>query len=112
MADDDRPKRDDPDGDPDRAAILARRQRFIAIALSGLAGAAACDGCGPKPCLNIATPDSVDPPNGDDPKDGAPHPCLSAVPEPDPVEPGDPKAKPQPCLEVARDPDADPKPQP
>lgn len=96
MADDDRSQRDDPaDDDPDRAAILGRRQRFIAIALSGLASAA-CEASRPHPCLNVVHP-------GEEGKDtdaqtqGEPHPCLSAVPEPDPEPaPEDPKAKPQP----------------
>lgn len=47
----------DDSNDPDRSAILARRQRFIALALSGLAV-----GCGddsststgsPMPCLDV-----------------------------------------------------------
>ncbi|HET6583678.1 MAG TPA: hypothetical protein VFG69_09525 [Nannocystaceae bacterium] len=82
---------DEPDVDPDRAAILARRQRFIALALSGLA-AAACDTCEPKPCLNISAPQ----PNDDDAdaKTGEPHACLAAMP------PADPKAPPHPCLDV------------
>jgi len=44
---------DDERDDPDRAAILARRQRFIAMTLSGLA--ASCGNGGkPQPCLDIA----------------------------------------------------------
>jgi hypothetical protein len=41
--------------DPDRAAILARRRRFIALAISGLA----TGGCKspPQPCLNMAMPE-------------------------------------------------------
>lgn len=48
------------DGDSDgtdRAAILARRQRFIALALSGLAAACGDDsgnGTSPMPCLDVA----------------------------------------------------------
>jgi hypothetical protein len=41
----------------DRAAILARRQRFIALALSGLAAACGDDngnGTSPMPCLDVA----------------------------------------------------------
>lgn len=41
----------------DRAAILARRQRFIALALSGLAVACGDDsgnGTSPMPCLDVA----------------------------------------------------------
>ncbi len=59
MSDADDPERLD---DPDRAAILARRQRFVTLALSGLTGAfaAGCDGGGnesrPQPCLDVAAP--------------------------------------------------------
>lgn len=52
-------------GDKDRAAILARRQRFLSLALTGLAL-----GCGeepvPQPCLS-AIPDDQRP---------VPRPCL------------------------------------
>lgn len=41
---------DDSD-DLDRSAILARRQRFIAMALSGLA--VSCGEAGPVPCLDV-----------------------------------------------------------
>ncbi|MCX4247957.1 hypothetical protein [Paraliomyxa miuraensis] len=46
---------DDRTDDPDRAAILARRQRFIALALSGLAVACGDDGPSPTPmpCLDV-----------------------------------------------------------
>jgi hypothetical protein len=61
MTDDDRSRRDDePQSEPDRAAILARRQRFIALALSSLASAAACEACTPKPCLNVVEPEPPD----------------------------------------------------
>ena len=44
--------------DPDREAILARRKRFIAIALSGLTSSCGDDGSGdsgsPMPCLDVA----------------------------------------------------------
>jgi hypothetical protein len=42
--------------DPDRAAILARRRRFIALAISGLA-TGGCRTQPPQPCLSV-------PPNG------------------------------------------------
>ncbi|MBX7082434.1 MAG: hypothetical protein K1X88_24725 [Nannocystaceae bacterium] len=96
--------------DPDRAAILARRQRFIAFALSGLASAAACkrnaqpqvclsmpqplEGGGgeapPQACLEVAAPD---PDVGGD--EGRPQPCLDITVR------DDGGAAPQPCLEVA-----------
>ncbi|MCA9637459.1 MAG: hypothetical protein KC420_15640, partial [Myxococcales bacterium] len=57
--------------DPDRAAILARRQRFIAIALSGLATGSACTK--PQPCLNVAP---TEPERGqDDAPDAPAQPC-------------------------------------
>lgn len=80
------------DDDHDRAAILARRQRFIAIALSSLA--AACTGRTgkPQPCLSPEVPDPTqgeqppeDPPATDtaegptDPTDAAPQVCLMVV---------------------------------
>ncbi len=44
--------------DPDRDAILARRKRFIAIALSGLTSSCGDDGTSdsgsPMPCLDVA----------------------------------------------------------
>lgn len=58
------PNDEDPD-DPDRAAILARRRRFIALALSGLATTTACAHAPSRPeaCLSIIPgprgPDSV-----------------------------------------------------
>ena len=47
--DDDTPRTED----PDRAAILARRQHFIAIALSGLTTACARPEASPEPCLSV-----------------------------------------------------------
>jgi hypothetical protein len=46
--------------DPDRAAILARRRRFVALAISGLA-ATSCKGYGPQACLSIEVPQEPDP---------------------------------------------------
>jgi len=126
MAKDDRdPERpsDERPADPDRAAILARRQRFIALALSGLAGAVACDRGKPFACLEIAEPPGKD--EGKDPKDptkGEPMPCLSPMPPPDEpppqpclevMPPEDTKGDPHPCLMVAKpqeDPKAEPRP--
>jgi hypothetical protein len=115
--------------DPDRAAILARRQRFIALALSGLATTTACDkpkedpstpketkapqegkddeGARPQPCLEVSVP-------GPDPIEattGRPQPCLDvAPPDPEPIDDGVP---PHACLKIARpEPEPKPKPQP
>ncbi len=86
---------DETPSDPDRAAILARRQRFIALALAGLAGATTLDGCAPKPCLDVSTPQDADP-----------QPCLSVSPDPT-----EPEPKPQPCLSPPEPkPDAQPQP--
>lgn len=123
MRDDDEGK---PSPDTDRAAILARRKQFIAIALSGLATTTACTSGGdkaqdgkstqpdktdkgepiqpttadPQPCLSVA------PPTEPEPEPIAPHPCLKiAAPEPSgetgealPDEPPPPEPKPRPCL--------------
>jgi hypothetical protein len=43
--------------DPDRAAILARRRRFIALAISGLA-VSGCKKPGPDVCLRVASPNA------------------------------------------------------
>lgn len=58
---------DDTDTDPDRAAILARRRRFIAIAISGLASTG-CKPSSPEVCLSIQSPD---PEGGADPEEEA-----------------------------------------
>jgi hypothetical protein len=117
QADTSAPARSD---DPDRAAILARRQRFIALALSGLA-TTACEkpkedpatpkdgkavqegkddkGAPPQACLKVAAPEEPI---------GKPTPCLDvSVPDPEP----EPEPKPQPCLKIAA-PDPEPKPHP
>lgn len=74
---------DERDGS-DRAAILERRQRFIALTLSGLA---ACgDGASPTPCLDVApqtessaTGDGTDGSTSTD-STGMPMPCLDVNP--------------------------------
>jgi hypothetical protein len=106
------------DEDPDRAAILARRRRFVAVALSGLAVGAGC----PQPCLSVAPPPESDRPPAPPPDDGIkpevppsepqpePTPCLKVLPpkEPEPTPclkvapPKEPEGKPKPCLRVAR----------
>ena len=93
--------------DPDRAAILARRQRFIALALTGLT-TTACDKPTTKPdaCLKVKVSDPKEPKSSGDPQ-----PCLDVAPpatstssgggssdgpDPDPAT----TAEPTPCLEV------------
>jgi hypothetical protein len=89
--------------DHDRTAILARRQRFIAIALSSLAAACANKPSQPQPCLSppmpltegeseTDTPPAEDPP-AEDPT--AEDPPVERPPAEDPTE-----APPQPCLKV------------
>lgn len=72
-----------PPDDEDRAAILARRNRFVALALVGLAGASSAAACGG------ATQDERDASGGEadanadaksdanQPFDGGPQPCLT-----------------------------------
>jgi hypothetical protein len=60
--------------DPDRAAILARRRRFIAIAISGLA-ASGCKKPGPEPCLKVAPP-SAEEGSEPEPESGATGPIV------------------------------------
>lgn len=119
-------KDDDHDGgiaksDPDRAAILARRKRFIAMALTGLtatAGACGDKGAMPQPCLDVAAPEPAPRVDVGAPQP-VPQPCLEvAVPEPDSESASDgaeptrvPKPQPQPCLNV-RAPEPEPKPDP
>ncbi|HVH98294.1 MAG TPA: hypothetical protein VM869_06280 [Enhygromyxa sp.] len=47
---------DSEQADLDRAAILARRRRFIALAISGLA-TTGCKPSGPEVCLSIQVPE-------------------------------------------------------
>ncbi|MEZ4438951.1 MAG: hypothetical protein R3B72_07670 [Polyangiaceae bacterium] len=68
--------------DPARAAILARRRRFVAVALTtaGVATTSACDQ--PRTCLNVAPVQQGGAP---------PMPCLAPV-EPDEPDAGAPDA--------------------
>lgn len=139
MRDDDEGK---PTQDSDRAAILARRKQFIALALSGLTTTVACtDGTGsdskgtptqkadkkddpvnqpPQPCLGVEQHPQVclsvaiDPP----PENNPPPETNPPVPETDPQVPSDrPQIPPNVCLKFAQPPMEDPyetkpKPQP
>jgi hypothetical protein len=108
-----------PAPDSDRAAILARRKQFIALALSGLTTTAACDkeapskggksSAGeqadtskPQPCLTA----QPEPP----PPEPPPQPCLKVPPQPEP--PPEPEIPPQPCLSFPVEPAPEPEPQP
>lgn len=92
------------DADRDRAAILARRKRFVAAALSSISLGAATADCQPQVCLSIrpddaemysdaqdaqpaeaqaclaARPDVMDSDASDDAADAAPMPCLDIAP--------------------------------
>jgi hypothetical protein len=108
-----------PPDDPDRDAILARRHRLVALALSGLLSAplGACDErvADPGACLSVVRelPPSPPPEPRLLPPSGEPMPCLSeAIVEPPPDPPpraegpneddGDPTPAPRPCLSVQR----------
>ncbi|MFO0681661.1 MAG: hypothetical protein U0234_06405 [Sandaracinus sp.] len=64
MSDDDR---------EDREAILARRRRWIALAIAGAAATASA--CRAQPCLSYT--DAGRPDVGSDASDASPQPCLS-----------------------------------
>ncbi|MBL9100669.1 MAG: hypothetical protein JNL82_06915 [Myxococcales bacterium] len=104
------------EADPDRAAILARRKRFIAIALSGLASGIGCA----QPCLSVSRPNEggeqpVDP-HAEPPHPGGggapPDACLKVAAPP----PNEPEARPEPrpeaCLKVATPPSGANEPEP
>ncbi|MBK6697055.1 MAG: hypothetical protein IPG50_33445 [Myxococcales bacterium] len=113
----------------DREAILARRNRFVAAALSGMAGAAVVAACTPRPCLepmpspgntgapdrdaaersdgavdaSATTVDAAAPPKPDEEvPDGAPpaKPVPPKPPSPTPMPPGRDGGSPAPCLSM------------
>lgn len=89
------------DDDLDRAAILARRNRFIAVALSGLATGV---GCAPQTCLKVIAPQD---PGAQRP--ARPEACLS-VAYPEPRQP-EPRPEPLPVM-VTPPPEPSPPPSP
>lgn len=99
---------DDSGQDPDRAAILARRRHFVALALSGLT-TAGCKHNQPEPCLSIAQPTdgagqdgpSPDGPFVEDPGVPVAEPEPEAEPESESDGGGELEPGPQPCLKVA-----------
>lgn len=102
--------------DENRKAILARRARFMAAALTATTG---CDLLKPpQPCLSVVEvrpPDAGTPSDENQPPEVAPRPCLEppatdptrAPPQPclsqvDPrLEQQEPLGTPQPCLKIA-----------
>jgi hypothetical protein len=129
MAGDERDDEAGPVEDPDRAAILARRKRFVALALTGLATGAGCKRNEPQPCLSIAAPDEGGPGTTGPGEDTG---TTDAGNEPFVEEPGVPvsdegelaeggdetdtggpsQPPPEPCLKVAPPPKPKPKPKP
>lgn len=100
--------------DEDRAAILSRRNRLIAVALSGI-GATAC--AQPSPCLSVAPEEPVpeespqEEPSEEEASDEradeegqvAPMVCLSvAVPPEEGADRPTPQPPPRPCLAPPR----------
>ncbi len=75
---------DDDRSDPDRAAILARRQRFIALAISGLAASCGDNEGTPMPCLDIGPSETSSADDGattgGSSSSGMPMPCLDIGP--------------------------------
>ena len=64
--------------DPDRAAILARRRRFVAMAVGGLATAVTgCLESEPAPCLDLVVDAGTDGGRDAGRDAGEPMPCLS-----------------------------------
>lgn len=96
MQPDDDPPDELRDEDPDRAAILARRRRFIAIALSSLASGAGCARTPPRPEVCLSVVPVHGPPSVPIPEDHlqrytpSPEPTPPASPEPAPDTPPKP----------------------
>lgn len=91
----------DDESDHDRGAILARRQRFIAIALTSLAAACANRPTSPQPCLSPPQDSGT---HGDPPIEDPPTTDTGDEPPVDepPVDAPPVDAPPQPCLKVAK----------
>lgn len=102
------PKATPPETDEDTRAILARRGRFVAAALTGLTGAALAAACASaEACLSMIAPEQDAAVDADRPSDATadapPVPCLSIKPT-DAGDAGDASdAEPTPCLRIAPD---------
>lgn len=100
------PSDDTPD---DRAAILARRQRFIALALSGLATACTLPDCGsPEPCLDVKAPPNSNREWAERERARKKQLEATPTPSPPPARPPDPEPT-NPKADPTADPKADPK---
>lgn len=94
--------------DEDARAIVARRGRFVAAALTGITGAALAAACASaEACLSMIAPEQDAATDGDRPADATadapPVPCLSIAPV-DAGDAGDASdAEPTPCLRIAPD---------
>jgi hypothetical protein len=99
----------EPESDEDARAIVARRGRFVAAALTGLTGAALAAACASaEACLSMIAPEQDAATDGDQPADATadapPVPCLSIKPIDDAGDAGDARdAEPMPCLKIAPD---------
>ena len=87
--------------DETKRLILARRARFVAAAVAGIAAACgSADDSKPTPCLEpIIRPDA----STDGATDAEPQPCLSPLPPDASDDPDADAGVPQPCLKVAPD---------
>ena len=97
--DDESSSRDD-DADSDRAAILARRKRFVAAALSSISLGAATADCQPQVCLSFRPEDAEMTSDARDAQPAEAQACLAArldVIESDASDDG----APMPCLDIA-----------
>jgi hypothetical protein len=98
----------EPETDEDARAIVARRGRFVAAALTGITGAALAAACASaEACLSMIAPEQDAATDGDRPGDATadapPVPCLSIAPV-DAGDAGDASdAEPTPCLRIAPD---------
>ena len=91
--------------DSDRAAILARRQRFIALALSGLSVACGDDGntTSPMPCLDIGPQTDSASTTGASATDSMSGPVETSAATTSATESSGTTGMPMPCLDVAPD---------
>ncbi len=102
---------DGDDDDLDREAILARRRRFMAAALSGLVMTQCASTA--QPCLRVGQDSAVDTGSpGDTGRDTGPQPCLTVDAALDTGRDAGFDVGPQPCLEPPLDAGFDTSPQP